>query len=91
MTPERLAELEATPRAVFTNAMRAELIAEIRRLTSPRHGVARYDNHGCRCEVCRAAKAEGMRTWRRRNKERRLPVVLDAGPTYVSPNQAAQA
>lgn len=32
MTPERLAELEATPRPAFTNAMRRELIDEVRRL-----------------------------------------------------------
>lgn len=32
MTSERLAELEAMPRASFTNGMRAELIAEVRRL-----------------------------------------------------------
>lgn len=32
MTAARLAELKATPRASFTNAMRLELITEVRRL-----------------------------------------------------------
>jgi len=28
------------------------------------HGSSGYNNHGCRCAVCRSAKAEYMRWWR---------------------------
>ena len=91
MTPERLAEIEATPRASFTNAMRAELVAEIRRLTTPQHGCSMYDNYRCRCDVCRAAKAASMRRWRQRLRDRPLPVVHDAAPTYRSPLRRSEA
>jgi hypothetical protein len=33
----------------------------------PEHGVTRYDDYGCRCDVCRAANAERHlfgRSWR---------------------------
>ena len=32
----------------------------------PEHGVTRYDDYGCRCEVCREANAERHRAGRAR-------------------------
>lgn len=33
------------------------------------HGRARYTDHGCRCEVCRAAENEYKRNWRKRQSK----------------------
>ena len=34
-----------------------------------KHGAARYKNHGCRCDVCRAARSKESRRYRKANRE----------------------
>lgn len=34
------------------------------------HGYTRYVNKGCRCDICKAARAAYMRLWRGKNIER---------------------
>jgi hypothetical protein len=33
------------------------------------HGASGYNNHGCKCDVCRAGHAEKMRKYRKRRKQ----------------------
>lgn len=41
------------------------------RPTKWKHGANCYDNHGCRCQVCRDGKAAVMRDWRARRSAKR--------------------
>jgi hypothetical protein len=48
------------------------------------HGFTRY-GYGCRCEVCRAAKAAYMRKRRAAARERRVAAEAASGSRYVAP------
>ena len=54
----------------------------------PDHGVTRYDNYGCRCEVCRAANADRHRELRSRRAASRpednVGLAHGSRSTYVS-------
>lgn len=45
------------------------------------HGHNRYKNHGCRCDVCRAAAVAANREYYRRNKARRAALNHTPGET----------
>jgi hypothetical protein len=43
------------------------------------HGLGMHRHHGCRCDICRNAKNEYMRNWKKKNRERKrlLNIVGD--------------
>lgn len=48
-----------------------KLIAIIERITAVEHNYSRY-SQGCRCDVCRHANSEYVRSYRRMKKQREL-------------------
>ena len=53
-------------------------------MTRPeQHGKSWYRNHGCRCDVCRAAQREYMLAYHKRRREAGLP---DGDPRHGTNN-----
>lgn len=47
------------------------------------HGLARYQKHGCRCDICRAANTQAMVQWRKRLRES-VPPLLECRTCEVT-------
>ena len=59
-------EAELTKGQVLCDSCRKKL------QEAPHGSTRRYEKHGCRCDVCRAAHAQGVEAWRERKALREM-------------------